>query len=191
MKYLMTFMVMVLFAVSVPAMAQVSTKGLTETQSAELALTAAKMKEEASTVKTVMDVKPAEVVEYINIGTSVGQALASTARELGIEVNAFSKTSVGKLAIFLIVWHLFGAMAIHTAAGLIMLAIAIPIWIWSFRKMCTKQIRKIETGTSESGKPFKTVTYGERPKDYGEFAGVHWVFLAIIFGASILVMFTW
>lgn len=39
--------------------------------------------------------------------------MASTARELGVEVNNFSQTRVGKIALFLIVWHLFGGMVVH------------------------------------------------------------------------------
>ena len=66
-----------------------------------------------------------EVEKWSNIGNAVGKALSSTAKEMGIAVNDFSKTDVGFLVTFLIVWHFFGSMVVHILSGLFILLIGI------------------------------------------------------------------
>ena len=195
MKYFMMFAVMAMLAITTaPAQAQltfetktsIDTTDLTDKQKAELALKAAKMKEVISAPNT-----PAKVLEYATLGASIGQALASTAGALGVEVNKFASTGVGRLSVFLIIWHLFGSMAVHVFAGTLLLLFVVPLWIWSFRNMCTKRIKTISTGTSESGKPFKTVEYGDRPKDADGNAMIHWLILVIAVILSSIITFTW
>lgn len=72
--------------------------------------------------------------EWVDIGNSLGQALAGTARELGVAVNDFAKSPVGHLAIALIIWKVLGGTIIHFAGGLFSL-IVLMFWWRLYRRM--------------------------------------------------------
>lgn len=49
-----------------------------------------------------------DVVErWANMGTNIGRGLASSAKELGVAVNDFANSPVGKTVTFLLVWNFF------------------------------------------------------------------------------------
>ena len=81
------------------------------------------IKKENDPLGMSMPTSAEEVEKWSNIGNAVGKALSSTAKELGVAVNDFSKTDVGYLVTFLIVWHFFGAMVVHVLGGLFILFI--------------------------------------------------------------------
>ena len=83
------------------------------------------IKKENEPMGMSMPTSAEEVEKWSNIGNAVGKALSSTAKELGVAVNDFSKTDVGYLVTFLIVWHFFGAMVVHVLGGLFILLIGI------------------------------------------------------------------
>lgn len=66
-----------------------------------------------------------KVDRWVTLGTNIGQGLAGAAKELGVAVNEFSQTSVGKLTVALIVWHMLGEQIVHVFA-------AIMIWVVGF-----------------------------------------------------------
>lgn len=66
-----------------------------------------------------------KVDRWITLGTNIGQGLAGAAKELGVAVNEFSQTSVGKLTVALIVWHMLGEQIVHVFS-------AIMIWVVGF-----------------------------------------------------------
>ena len=45
---------------------------------------------------------------WVDVSASLGTALAATAREMGVAVNDFARSPVGKLATVLIVWKVIG-----------------------------------------------------------------------------------
>jgi len=195
-KFLILAGCLTLLFLTSPAFAQqVNVSGLSEIEKAEIALSIAKAKanKESSNI-----ISPESIKEYANLGSdfgvNIGKALAATARELGVEVNNFAKTDVGKLSIYLIIFHLFGSMIVHVVSGFIMLIIMIPIWFWSFRKLCSNQIQKVEHSTDNQNKPVKTVTYDRSPNGMDSrsgYVGAHWFLLIVIWLLSITVMFTW
>ena len=73
---------------------------------------------------------PNKLKEYAELGTIVGQALAGSARELGIAVNDFSKTDVGYLTTCLIVWNFVGHSAIKLFMGLAILITGISVLLF-------------------------------------------------------------
>ena len=81
------------------------------------------IKKENDPLGMSMPTSAEEVEKWSNIGSAVGKALSSTAKEMGVAVNDFSKTDVGYLVTFLIVWHFFGAMVVHVLGGLFILFI--------------------------------------------------------------------
>ena len=54
-----------------------------------------------------------KVEKWVKIGSNIGQGLAGAAKEVGVAVNDFSKTTVGQLTMALIVWHMVGGTLIH------------------------------------------------------------------------------
>ena len=107
--------------------------GLSESAQAELALKAAELRKAALDTPVIPDV--VEMEKYVSVGEQIGKALATTAKELGIEVNNFATTPVGMIAIFLIVWHFFGAMMLHLAFGSVWFVTMVPLWVYFFKRI--------------------------------------------------------
>lgn len=57
--------------------------------------------------------------EWVEVGSSIGQGLSATARELGVAVNDFAKSPVGKIAVALIVWKVAGSAIVHLIISMI------------------------------------------------------------------------
>ena len=66
-----------------------------------------------------------KVEHWAAVGAKIGQGLAGAAKELGVAVNDFANTSVGKLTTGLIIWHFIGNKIVHVFGG-------IMIWIIGF-----------------------------------------------------------
>lgn len=106
---------------------------LTDVQQAELALDVAK-KIEAQKAPGVSN--PQAVKQWVNYGTEIGQALAGTARELGVVANDFIQTPAGKVTLAMIVWKVMGHDIIHVGLAAMMFFTLIPGWIYMFNRMC-------------------------------------------------------
>ena len=97
-----------------------------------------------------------KVQQYSQLGSSIGLALASTARELGVVANDFLKTPVGLIAVTLIVWKMVGATMIHVLGGIGFMLVFLPIWYAGFKRHCL--IKSEVIATDEKGKKTRTVT---------------------------------
>lgn len=129
--------------------------GLSEVAQAEVALKAAELRKAALEVKTNILPEVEDMEKYVGVGEQIGKALASTARELGVEVNNFASTPVGMIAIFLIVWHFFGVMMVHLAFGGGWFLTMVPIWVYFFKRLV---MQRKENYDDETGKRV-SVTY--------------------------------
>ncbi len=129
---LFALVLMVMFG-SVAHAVQLDMNGLSEAAQAELAVKVAELRKAALETPIMPDV--AEMEKYVSVGEQIGKALAVTARELGIEVNNFASTPVGLIAIFLIVWHFFGAMIVHLAFGSVWFMTMVPLWVYFFKRI--------------------------------------------------------
>lgn len=124
-KLLLTLLL--LFAMPVQAQDLVI-RGLNEEQSAELALKAAQMKSMPNSVE--------QLTEYAEIGQKYGIAIVATAKELGIAADELLDTTVGKVAMVLIVWKVAGESLLGIVGGFIWFIAAIPMWLYMFRRLC-------------------------------------------------------
>lgn len=70
----------------------------------------------------------AKAQEWIDIGNGLGAGLASTAERLGIAVNKFAYTPVGRMAMVLIIWSFMGSTIIHFMAALFSLVLLFGWW---------------------------------------------------------------
>lgn len=95
------------------------------------------------------------VKEYVEIGEMIGKAFASTAKELGVAVNEFAETPVGKMTAGVIIWKLVGKDLIGFISGVVFFVILVSVWIYFFRRMCV--IESIEYG--EDGKKKKQINF--------------------------------
>jgi hypothetical protein len=114
---------------------QISTSDLTPTQEAEVRLKVAEYLEsnqkDTSAQKQIDKAK-----QYAELGQQVGVALVATAKELGIAVEDFSHTTVGKITIGVIVWKLMGREFLRAAVAIPFLIIGVMMWRSYFNKMC-------------------------------------------------------
>lgn len=72
--------------------------------------------------------------EWVDIGSSLGDALASTASKLGVAVNDFAKSPVGILAIALILWNQLGETIIHLSTAALLFGPGLMLWFIIFRR---------------------------------------------------------
>lgn len=98
---------------------------LTPEQQAQIVQQVAQMKQQAQDVPVVDQAE-----KWVNLGANIGKGLAGSAKELGVAVNDFAKTDVGKLTTFLIVYHIVGDDVLHLIGGV--LFIILGVWVTTF-----------------------------------------------------------
>lgn len=98
--------------------------------------------------------------QWVSIGERIGVMIGSAAKEIGVATNEFIKTPVGKLAIGLIVWHMFGSMVIHIFGAIATVLIG-SIFLRIYINLCRKTtIEYDQTKKTMFGNPVqKTVTH--------------------------------
>lgn len=82
---------------------------------------------------------------WVGLGKEVGEAVNSSLGAITTQADNFSKTGVGKLTVALVVWKVLGDQAFHFVGGLIELLVFLPIFLWSYRRMC--MTRRVRTST--------------------------------------------
>ena len=93
---------------------------LSETQKAEFRKQVAVAAEE-KTSQPILDVK--KVDEYVALGERIGKMMGSAAKELGIAVNQFVETPVGKWTMAMIIWKYMGSAIVHVFGGVLVLVV--------------------------------------------------------------------
>lgn len=131
-KIIAAFMMFMAMGLASAAPTPADMDKLTDVQKAELALQVAKQVEEQKAAVQ----NPKQVKEWVSYGTEIGQALAGTARELGVVANEFIKTPAGQLTMGMIIWKVMGHDIVHVGLALIMFFTLIPGWIYMFHRMC-------------------------------------------------------
>ncbi|MFH1667720.1 MAG: hypothetical protein ABH884_01690 [Candidatus Komeilibacteria bacterium] len=124
------------------------------------------------------DIPPAErVEEWVSIGEQVGKAIASTCRELSVEVNEFVKTPVGKLTMFLIVWKVIGEDLWDIVGGCLVWLIVTICLFFSVRHFHMNE--RVVTGSKKAGT--KEVKYVSRYDFDAGNEGISGIFHAVAF----------
>jgi hypothetical protein len=82
--------------------------------------------------------------EWIQVGENLGKALSGCAKELGVEVNNFVKTPVGKVAAFIIIWKLVGTDLTQALLGITLFVGGIIAWLYLYRRTCV--IKSVQLG---------------------------------------------
>jgi len=176
---IMIMMVSTLSAISSDTLANAGFNKLTKQEQIDILKTVAD-KTAASKISKKDTIK--NVSEWVNLGSSIGKGLSSSARELGVTVNEFSKTSVGKWTMFLIIFKVIGTHILHFIAGILVLLIGIPITTF----LINKKVRIETTYNEKDGKKLKVV---KNKLDDDEVGPFWFAYIGIII-ASIVVMLT-
>lgn len=168
---------------SIALLGQINTSGLTDEQEAELRMQAARMKTQNQSIDKSLPTAE-KLKQYAEFGQAVGVAFSSTAKELGVAVDDFSKTNVGKLTIALIIWKIAGRDFVHFIAGSCFFLIMTILWARYFRRMCL-----IEKLTYHDNGKLKEKVF-TKP---GEVDGTRifmFLALAVIVAVSCIILFT-
>jgi hypothetical protein len=109
--------------------------------------------------------------KWVGIGHELGTAVNESLTAITTNANTFANSTAGHWTIALVVWKVIGADAIHLVLGFGLLAIGIPVWIFSFYQNCITRTVTLEKGAdgvlkkklinvyeSESGKEWVPVT---------------------------------
>lgn len=60
------------------------------------------------------------VLEWVaKDGEAIGKGIAGIAREMGMVAVEFVNSDIGKISVFLLVWHLFGSQIVHVVVGIL------------------------------------------------------------------------
>lgn len=114
-------------------------ENLSESQRAEITkLVADKAAEATKSPIAVPDVK--KIDEYVAVGERVGKMMGGAAKEVGVAVNEFINTPVGKWTMFLIVWKYMGVMAIHFFGGMLVLLVGAVVMTALYRRATNVEI---------------------------------------------------
>lgn len=108
---------------SLPAMAYVAPSAppgwdkLTDLQKAEIN----KQVAVAAAEQATPTLDPKRVDEYVALGERIGKMMGGAAQELGVAVNTFVETPVGKWTMAMIVWKFMGNALMHIFGGVVIL----------------------------------------------------------------------
>lgn len=108
------------------------TRGLSREQISQLELEAAKMKvvQPGDDVKNISAVVREEAEQWGKLGTNIGSAMVSAAKEVGVATAEFSETNLGKIVTFIVVYKVIGQDLLGIVIGSFILLTFIPTGFW-------------------------------------------------------------
>lgn len=127
---------------------------------------------------------PQSIAEWKEISEILSDSLISTAQKLGITVNEFASTGVGKLLTLVLLWNYLGQSLIHYIFGFLWLFTMVPLWLHMYKKYCFdwKEEKLTEDG--------KTVLYQNIKAADGDKQFFFWLSLVLLIIIGIVAIFT-
>lgn len=107
-------------------------RGLSETQKASLVQQIEKFKADSAATESIVTAE--KVSEWTMLGKEVASAFIALAGELGKTVDELLTTTIGKVALALIVYKVAGSDIIGVIGGLLWFVIFVPSWLYFLRK---------------------------------------------------------
>lgn len=120
-------------ALFVPILAfgqSVDVRGLTKEQITELVQARDKMLSPEVQVQSVSASVRKETAAWANLGTNIGTAMVSAAKELGLAANEFSQTSLGKIVTGIVVYKVMGRDILGVFFGSVILFFGFGMVTW-------------------------------------------------------------
>ena len=110
--------------------ANVDVSGLSVEQIKELQDKASTMRKEPESIsKQTRE----ELTEWGKLGTGIGQAMISAAKEVGVAANDFAATPLGKVTVAIIVYKMVGRDIIRFVVGSVLFILGTGIGFWIIR----------------------------------------------------------
>ena len=107
--------------------------------------------------------KAAAYGEWVGVGKEVGEAVNSSLSAISDNAAKFADTKVGKLAMAIVVWKVLGNDILGVVYALIIVFIALPVLIWSYRRHNSTAVL-----TGETVVDGKVTAREYRPMNYNE-----------------------
>ena len=127
----------------------VDTQGLTAEQKAELQLQVVKLKTGAQDPAKVSENVRKEAEAWGDLGSNMGKAVVSAAKEVGVAANDFAQTPLGKVTVAVIVYKIIGQAALHLIFGTLIL-----LFGWSMALYMLVFVRFYDKNVTYDYKPF-------------------------------------
>jgi hypothetical protein len=126
---------------------------------------------------------------WAGLGHEIGTAVNESLSAVTTQAANFGNTSIGKITIAIVVYKIIGKDLTNLFIGLILIAVIIPIWLWSFWKNCLT--RSILVGVSKEGlKTYEVINKCDRLDDPDNDKNVNVVFITRLIHAALLVCFS-
>lgn len=113
--------------ISVKAVADAGFSNLSAEQQAEVLKQVTTMQQKAPTGRPAATVDTVD--KWVNIGERIGKMMGGAAKEVGVAVNEFVKTDVGRWTMMLVIWNYIGNDLVHI---FIHIGGAIIVWVIGF-----------------------------------------------------------
>ena len=186
-----SFIAVLMFVFALPVFAQLNAANvnqagfdhLTEEQKAHVVQQVAAMAAQQNSPQSVAE----KANEWAEVGTALGQGLVAAARELGIAVNEFSTTTVGKIATAMLLWHYMGNDVVRLVAGFMIALVGFAYLRWLMNYQNPVDITYSDTIKNIFGNP--AVVARKRPAIRGEEAFVYFIGAIAVIGVASLVAF--
>ena len=141
---------------------------------------------QASTARLTAKLEPGDIGEWVDIGERIGKMLGGAAREVGVAVNDFVDTPVGKMTMVLIVWNYMGSMIVHVFGGLLVMVLGLSIILYMYKRSTQDVVHYDSEKTDIFGRArLSRIVRRQHDEEPG-----YLVACAVVMIASIVVTFT-
>ena len=136
--------------------------------------------------------------KWVGAGHEIGVAVNDSLAAITTNANAFAQTPVGKWTVFIVIWKVIGHDLMGFILGIGTLIIGLPLWIWSYRKYLPQTVITERTYDT-TNRWFRRVAtekfavinqVNDRDTASNWYRAMHFVFLVVLFGLSMWVMFS-
>ena len=158
--------------------AEINTTGLSDTQKAQLVLDIERMK------STKLPDEIEKVEKWAEWGQGIGKAISSTAKELGVAVDEFSRTPVGQITMAVIVYKVIGKDILRYFGGGILFIVTIVMWMRYFKRV-TEEVTYHDNGKMKS----RTFRSPDSDAELWIFWVFNWITPIVGIAVSLLIMF--
>lgn len=83
---------------------------------------------------------PDKIDKWVSVGTNIGKAMGGAAKELGVQINEFVKTDIGKITAALIIWTIIGSSVTQMLFALLVLCVGCYIVQTTFNRRTQQTI---------------------------------------------------
>jgi len=186
-----SFIAVLMFVFALPAFAQLNSSNvnqagfnqLTEEQKAQVVQHVATLAAQQSGPQAVVE----KANTWAQVGQGLGQGLVAMAREMGVAVNEFAGTTVGKIATVMLLWHYMGNDLMRLAAGFVVAVVGLGYLRWLMNHQFPTEIRYSETEKNVFGN--RVVVNRRRASVNAEAAFLYFIGAVVVIGAAALTAF--